>query len=132
MLILLLVASVFSCTPVYQLNGSTCAFYLDYPTPNDCSSFSFYQCAYQQCTPNGKNRGQHCETYESSSWSKCTQTCCDATVSYPLSLDSLAQCQTYINGSGSKALAIGLSVSGAIVLVVSVAVLYCCIKRKGL
>ena len=112
-----------SCENSYSLTDSDlfCDFYYDYSDSN-CTQYNFVSCTWAECQDQISNsRTNICVSYQtltSTDWNTCTNMCCDSSVQYPETYDSINQCQNYLTSSSSLTTIIGWSVVGGILFIV--------------
>ena len=111
-----------SCENSYSLTDSDlfCDFYYDY-SDSSCTQYNFVSCTWAECQDQISNsRTNICVSYQtltSTDWNTCTNMCCDSSVQYPETYDSINQCQNYLNISSNLATIIWCSVIGGILFI---------------
>lgn len=126
---LLLISISQTCDDSYSFDHSFCVFYM-HANDSSCSSFIFDQCTWGECVSSYTDLDGNTQCSEEatfSGWKICTDHCCDYSVDYAQNYDSLQQCQEYLDGQLKKALIIGLSVTGGIILI-AIFIIYCCLR----
>ena len=112
-----------------------CLYQYDFSDPN-CTEFNFKECIWTECmewvTANNDTYCARTEVFFDYSWDYCNWKCCDSSYIYPYELNSIDQCQNYLNDRQKQALIIICSVFGGIVLIIlSVPCCQCISKYRG-
>ena len=137
-LFLCAITLAYTCPTYRDLSYSDCDFYMTY-TDASCTAFSFDPSQWSVCSSwnyyydsDGYQRS-YCSGYsiiQDSSWSSCTNRCCDSDASYSLSTAGLDECQAWLDARFKLALILGLSISFGILGCVGIIILIgCCLKR---
>ena len=96
-----------SCSNSIPLNGSSCVFNFN-NSDTSCNSFNFTSCTLNECTKWMETRtgSRECTQYtlrNVSDWNNCTKSCCDDSLAYLQSWDSVISCQQVIDTRNSEA-----------------------------
>ena len=115
--LLLTILSMTKCCESYIDFGYTdCSFIVGY-TPGDCYNFHFDKCEWPECTFWYNGECWEITTFFDTNYNRCTNRCCDPSVTYDLNWGGINQCQDYLNRDFKIKLIVGLTLSFFFLLV---------------
>lgn len=119
------------CDRVFDLGHSPCVFYVN-ENNSSCTSFLFDKCVWNECVSyyyiNGTQYCGRYQTFSNGGWKFCTHKCCDDSVDYPQTYESINQCQDYLDGKFKLIMIIvGSCLAGGLLIGI---IIFACITGK--